>query len=129
MVARSSLVQVIEEKSSLSLSHNICNSKTTICRNQTLLRMMFSFIKQMTNIKVSCQYKVVKPHGTTLYVVPAPIRIFMPYVNGWIPITISFIFTWVITLIVLREYYQRKGRLPIMLYCILILPIVFYFTG
>ena len=83
----------------------------------------------MTNIKVSLQYKVVKPDGTTLYVVPSPIRVLYANINGWIPITISFLFTWLITLIVLRKYYQRKGKLPVMFYCILILPIVFYLLG
>lgn len=75
------------------------------------------------------QYKVVKPESTTLYVVPASIRLLYQYVNGWIPITISFIFTWMITLIVLRQYYQRKGKLPLAFYLILILPLVLYFMG
>ena len=106
------LVQVIEEKSSLSgTSYDV-------------------FIYKLNDkYKGELEYKVVKPHGTTLYVVPAPIRTLYANINGWIPITISFIFTWAITLIVLREYYQRKGKLPIMLYCILILPLVLYFLG
>lgn len=105
------LVQVIEQKSSQPTSYDV-------------------FIYKLSaKYKGELQYKVVKPHGTTIYVVPSQIRIFYAYVNGWIPITISFLFTWVITLIVLRGYYKRKGKLPIMFYCILILPLVLYLLG
>ena len=107
------LVQVTEEESSLS----------------TAVSYDVFIYKQNDKYKGELQYKVVKPHGTTLYVVPATIRILYQYVNGWIPITISFIFTWAITLIVLREYYQRKGKLPLIFYFILILPLVLYFLG
>jgi hypothetical protein len=72
---------------------------------------------------------VVKPQSTTLYIVPASIQVLYKNVNGWIPITISFIFTWAITVIMLRQYYQRKGKLPLRFYFILILPLVLYFFG
>jgi hypothetical protein len=122
------LVQVVEEKSSLSLppEQQPTENKAT---HATATSFDVFIYKPNDKYKGELQYKVVKPHGTTLYVVPAPIRIFYAYVNGWIPITISFIFTWAISLIVLREYYQRKGKLPLMHYCILILPLVFYFLG
>jgi hypothetical protein len=122
------LVQVVEEKSSLSLppEQQPTENKAT---HATATSFDVFIYKPNDKYKGELQYKVVKPHGTTLYVVLAPIRIFYAYVNGWIPITISFIFTWAISLIVLREYYQRKGKLPLMHYCILILPLVFYFLG
>jgi hypothetical protein len=124
------LVQVIEEKSSLSRpttqKQQITESKAT----HTTVTSYDVFIYKLNDkYKGELQYKVVKPHGTTLYVVPASIRIFYQYVSGWIPITISFIFTWAITLILLRKYYQRKDKLPIVFYCILILPLVLYFLG
>jgi hypothetical protein len=75
------------------------------------------------------QYQVVKPDKATLYLVPAETRMLYQYLNGWIPITISFLFTWAISLIVLRKYYQRQGKIPKRLYIILILPIVFYMLG
>jgi hypothetical protein len=129
------LVQVIEEKSSLSLppkqqplpqKQQLTENKAT---HTTATSSDVFIYKPNDKYKGELQYKVVKPHGTTLYVVPAPIRIFYAYVNGWIPITISFIFTWAITLIILRQYYQRKDKLHIIHYCILILPLVFYFLG
>jgi hypothetical protein len=124
------LVQVIEEKTSLSRpitqKQQITESKAT----HTTVTSYDVFIYKLNDkYKGELQYKVVKPHGTTLYVVPASIRIFYQYVSGWIPITISFIFTWAITLILLRKYYQRKDKLPIVFYCILILPLVLYFLG
>jgi hypothetical protein len=124
------LVQVIEEKSSpsrpITQKQQLIESKAT----HTTVTSYDVFIYKLNDkYKGELQYKVVKPHGTTLYVVPASIRIFYQYVSGWIPITISFIFTWAITLIVLRKYYQRKDKLPIMFYCILILPLVLYFLG
>lgn len=75
------------------------------------------------------QYKVVTPETTTLYIVPSSIRMIYHYVNGWIPITISFGFTWAITGILLHQYYQRKGGLPILYIALLILPLVLYMVG
>lgn len=75
------------------------------------------------------QYEVAKPDSVTLYVVPTEIKMLYQYVNGWIPITISFIFTWAITMIVLRQYYQRQGKIPQKFYLILTLPLVFYLLG
>jgi hypothetical protein len=112
------LVQIIEEKQNQQQSgeSNATSYDVFIYKND---------IKYHGEL----QYKVVKPESTTLYVVPASIRLLYQYVNGWIPITISFIFTWAITLIVLRQYYQRKGKLPLTFYFILILPLVFYIMG
>jgi hypothetical protein len=75
------------------------------------------------------QYEVIKPDTKTEYIVPAESKMLYQYLNGWIPITISFIFTWAITLIVLRKYYQRQGKLPRWINLLMILPLVLYFIG
>ena len=121
------LVQVIEEGPSLSVPQGQ-QSMPQKPEAPTTSYDVFIY-KPNDKYKGELQYKVVKPHGTTLYVVPAAIRLIYAYVNGWIPITVSFIFTWAITLITLREYYQRKDTLHIKHYCILILPVVLYFLG
>jgi hypothetical protein len=118
------LVQVIEEKSlpSSEVKQNQQQSGDDASYDVFIYKYVDKYQGEL-------QYKVVKPQSTTLYVVPASIRLLYQYVNGWIPITISFIFTWIITLIVLRQYYQRKGKLPLMFYIILILPLVLYIMG
>jgi hypothetical protein len=77
------------------------------------------------------QYKVVKADSTTLYVVPSSIRMIYQYLNGWIPITVSFVFTWAITTMLLRQYYQQRvGKiLPVMLLILLIIPLTLYMVG
>ena len=120
------LVQVIEEKS-LASSQVEQNQQQSGELNVASYDVFI--YKYVDKYQGELQYKVVKPQSTTLYVVPASIRLLYQYVNGWIPITISFIFTWIITLIVLRQYYQRKGKLPLMFYFILILPLVLYIMG
>ena len=113
------LVQIIEEKS-------IPSSEQQSGDDNSYDVFIYKYVDKYQG---ELQYKVVKPQSTTLYVVPASIRLLYQYVNGWIPITISFIFTWIITLIVLRQYYQRKGKLPLMFYFILTLPLVLYIMG
>jgi hypothetical protein len=85
--------------------------------------------KQVDKYNGDVQYEVVKPDRVTVYVVPTEIRMLYQYLNGWIPITISFIFTWAITLIALRKYYQRQGKVPKKFYFVLTLPVVFYLLG
>jgi hypothetical protein len=76
------------------------------------------------------QYKVVKPETTTLYIVPWSITLLYSYVNGWIPITISFVFIWAITTILLRQYHQRVlGKMPVIMLVMLILPLALYMVG
>ncbi len=76
------------------------------------------------------QYKVVKPDTTTIYVVPSSIKIIYQYLNGWIPITVSFVFTWAITAMLLSHYYnQRTGKMPATLLILLIIPLVLYMIG
>jgi hypothetical protein len=59
------------------------------------------------------QYKVVKPDTTTVYIVPSSIKLIFTYLNGWIPITVSYVFTWTITTMLLRQFYnQGVGKMP-----------------
>jgi len=86
--------------------------------------------KESDKYNGAIQYEVVKPGIKTVYVLPVEYTILYQYLNGWIPITISFAFTWAITLIVLRKYYQsRQGKLPQWINLIMILPLVLYFIG
>jgi hypothetical protein len=76
------------------------------------------------------QYKVVKPDTTTLYIVPSSIKMIYQYLNGWIPIAVSYTFTWAITTMLLRQYYhQREGKMPAKLLILLIIPLVLYMIG
>jgi hypothetical protein len=52
------------------------------------------------------------------------------YLNGWIPIAVSYVFTWAITTMLLRQYYhQRVGKMPAILLILLIIPLVLYMIG
>jgi hypothetical protein len=76
------------------------------------------------------QYKVVKPDTTTLYIVPSSIKLIYQYLNGWIPITVSFVFTWAITTMLLSQYHhQRIGKMPVALLVLLTIPLVLYMIG
>jgi hypothetical protein len=77
------------------------------------------------------QYKVVKPDTTTIYSVPSSIRMIYQYVSGWIPITVSFVFTWAITTMLLRQYYHQRvsKMMPVILLIVLIIPLVLYTMG
>ena len=76
------------------------------------------------------QYKVVKPDITTIYIVPSSLKIIYQYLNGWIPITVSFVFTWAITTMLLRQYHhQRVGKMPTTLLVLLSIPLVLYMIG
>jgi hypothetical protein len=76
------------------------------------------------------QYKVVKPDTTTVYIVPSSIKLIYTYLNGWIPITVSFVFTWAITTMLLRQYYQQRvGKMPATLLILLTVPLVLYMIG
>jgi hypothetical protein len=76
------------------------------------------------------QYKVVKPDTTTVYIVPSSIKIIYQYLNGWIPITVSFVFTWAITAMLLHKYHQQNiGKMPAALLVILTIPLILYMIG
>jgi hypothetical protein len=91
------------------------------------------------------QYKVVKPDTTTVYIVPSSIKLIYTYLNGWIPITVSFVFTWAITTMLLRQYYQQRvsqqrvsqqrvsqqrvGKMPVTFLILLTIPLALYMIG
>jgi hypothetical protein len=81
-------------------------------------------------VEEDLQYKVVKPDTTTLYIVPSSIKMIYQYLNGWIPIAVSYVFTWAITTMLLRQYHhQRVGKMPATLLILLIIPLVLYMIG
>ncbi len=76
------------------------------------------------------QYKVVKPDTTTVYIVPSSMKLIYTYLNGWIPITVGYVFTWAIITMLLRQYYiQRAGKMPATLLILLTIPLVLYMIG
>lgn len=117
------LVKIIEEPTSASMSTQEQTRGSKDPSSDTFI------YKKVDKYNGDLQYEVVKPDRVTLYVVPAEIRMLYQYLNGWIPITVSFIFTWVITLIVLRKYYRKQGMIPKKFYIILTLPVMFYLLG
>ncbi|MFL6495206.1 MAG: hypothetical protein ACJ703_02120, partial [Nitrososphaera sp.] len=76
------------------------------------------------------QYKVVKPDITTVYIVPSSSKLIFTYLNGWIPITVGYVFTWAIITMLLRQYYnQRVRKMPATLLILLTIPLVLYMIG
>ena len=76
------------------------------------------------------QIKVIKPDTTTVYIVPSSIKLIFTYLNGWIPITVGYVFTWAIVTMLLRQYYnQRVGKMPATLLILLTVPLVLYMIG
>jgi hypothetical protein len=76
------------------------------------------------------QLKVVKPDTTTVYIVPSSMKLIFTYLNGWIPITVGYVFTWAIITMLLHQYYnQRVGKMPATLLILLTIPLVLYMIG
>ena len=76
------------------------------------------------------QLKIVKPDTTTVYIVPSSLKLIWTYLNGWIPITLGYVFTWAIITMLLRQYYnQRVGKMPATLLILLTIPLVLYMIG
>jgi hypothetical protein len=76
------------------------------------------------------QLKVVKPDTTIVYIVPSSIKLIFTYLNGWIPITVGYVFTWAVITMLLRQYYnQRVGKMPATLLILLTIPLVLYMIG
>jgi hypothetical protein len=76
------------------------------------------------------QYKVVKPDTTTVYILPSSMKLTWTYLNGWIPITVGYVFTWAIITMLLRQFYnQRVGKMPVTLLILLTIPLALYMIG
>lgn len=74
------------------------------------------------------EYKVVNPETTTLYILPFSNQ--QLYVGlASIVIPIAFVFRWLASTTLLRSFYQRVGKLPLSLWIVLSLPLVFYLVG
>lgn len=74
------------------------------------------------------QHKVVNPDTTVLYVVPSEnLQLYknLIYVESYLP----YIFTWAATVVLLREFYKRKSRLPITFWIVLSVPLLLYLIG
>ncbi len=65
---------------------------------------------------------------TTLYILPySNIQLYVGLASTVIPI--AFAFRWLASTTLLRSFYQTLGRLPIWLWIVLSLPLVFYLIG
>jgi hypothetical protein len=74
------------------------------------------------------EYKVVNPDTTTLYILPDSNQ--QLYVGlASIVLPIAFVFRWLASTTLLRSFHQKIGRLPIWLWIVLSLPLVFYLVG
>lgn len=74
------------------------------------------------------EYKVVDPHTTTLYILPnSNQQLYVGLASTVIPI--AFVFRWLASTTLLRSFYQRIGKLPLSLWIVLSLPLVFYLVG
>jgi hypothetical protein len=74
------------------------------------------------------QYKVVNPNTTTLFIVPMSTLDLYNNLN-LIPITLAFIFRWAGTSTLLYQYYQRMGKLTLMFWIAMSLPLILYLVG
>jgi hypothetical protein len=74
------------------------------------------------------QYKVINPDTTILYIVPSSTIRLYDLIN-LIPITLSFIFRWGATSMILRQFYQRIRKLPPTFWIILTIPLILYLVG
>jgi hypothetical protein len=74
------------------------------------------------------EYKVVNPDTTTLYILPnSYLQLYVGLASTVIPI--AFVFRWLASTTLLRSFYQRIGKLPLSLWIILSLPLIFYLVG
>jgi hypothetical protein len=74
------------------------------------------------------QHKVVNPITTVLYVVPTDnLQLYknLIYVESYLP----YIFTWAATVVLLREFYKRKGKIPLIFWVVLSIPLLLYLIG
>jgi hypothetical protein len=74
------------------------------------------------------QHKVVNPDTTVLYVVPTNnLQLYknLIYVESYLP----YIFTWAATVVLLREFYKRKGKIPLVFWVVLSIPLLLYLIG
>ena len=73
-------------------------------------------------------YKIVNSDTTFLYIMPNSSLIFYNLLNSTV-LPIAFGFRWIASTSLLRTLYQRVGKLPLLLWIILSLPLIFYLIG
>ena len=73
-------------------------------------------------------YKIVNPDTTILYVIPNSSLIYYNLLNSTV-LPIAFVFRWIASTTLLRSLYQRVGKLSLLLWIILSLPLIFYMIG
>jgi hypothetical protein len=73
-------------------------------------------------------YKIVNSDTTILYIIPNSSLAFYNLLNSTV-LPIAFVFRWIASATLLRSLYQRVGKLPILLWIILSLPLIFYMIG
>jgi hypothetical protein len=73
-------------------------------------------------------YKIVNPDTTILYIIPNSSLVYYNLLNSTV-LPIAFGFRWIASTTLLRTLYQRVGKLPILLWIVLSLPLIFYLIG
>jgi hypothetical protein len=73
-------------------------------------------------------YKIVNPDTTTFYIIPNSSLVLYNLLNSTV-LPIAFGFRWIASTTLLRNLYQRVGKLPLLLWIIFSLPLVFYLIG
>lgn len=73
-------------------------------------------------------YQIVNPDTTILYIIPNSSLVFYNLLNSTV-LPIAFGFRWIASTSLLRTLYQRVGKLPLLLWIIFSLPLIFYLIG
>jgi hypothetical protein len=73
-------------------------------------------------------YKIVNSDTTTLYIIPKSSLAVYNLLNSTV-LPIAFGFRWIASTTLLRNLYQRVGKLPLLLWIIFSLPLIFYLIG
>ncbi len=74
------------------------------------------------------EYKVINSETTTIYLLLySNQQLYVGLASTVIPI--AFVFRWLASTTLLRSFYQTIGRLPVWLWIVLSLPLVFYLIG
>jgi hypothetical protein len=73
-------------------------------------------------------YKMVNSDTTTLYIIPNSSLALYNLLNSTV-LPIAFGFRWIASTTLLRSLYQRIGKLPLLLWLIFSLPLIFYLIG
>jgi len=88
-----------------------------------------SFVyKPSQKYNAEIEYKIVTPQTTTLYILPNSNLMYYNLLNS-IVLPIAFVFRWGASTMLLRNVYQRIGKLPLSLWIVLSLPLILYLVG